>query len=173
MLHTFMTTQPFKLHFTDTEQYFLRPPGLLSVTFTDTRQSISGVDPPHHGKIALIYPQILNQRLSPVRSAEEVFALVDCHSEVDVDIWTATMASTSFQLDEKVANLRYRRGPGQPLSSSLARRVRVPASSSISSSIRFVEYVDIGALTYLKAPGPSCGAEGRWRNVALTGSASV
>ena len=37
----------------------------------------------------------------------------------------------------------------------------------------FVEYVDIVTSTYLKAPGPSCGAEGRWRNVALTGSASV
>ena len=28
-----MTTRPFKLHFAVTEQYFLRPPGLLSVTF--------------------------------------------------------------------------------------------------------------------------------------------
>ena len=37
----------------------------------------------------------------------------------------------------------------------------------------FVEYVDIDALTYFKAPGPSCGVEGRWRNVALSGSASV
>ena len=37
----------------------------------------------------------------------------------------------------------------------------------------FVEYVHIDTLTYLMAPGPSCGAEGRWRNVALTGSASV
>ena len=37
----------------------------------------------------------------------------------------------------------------------------------------FVEYVDIDALTYLKAPGPYCGAEGRWRNVVLTVSASV
>ena len=37
----------------------------------------------------------------------------------------------------------------------------------------FVEYVDIGTSTYLKAPGPSCGTEGRWRNVALTCSASV
>ena len=35
MLHTFMTTRPFKLHFADTEQYFLRPPGLLSVTSFD------------------------------------------------------------------------------------------------------------------------------------------
>ena len=71
MLHTFITTRPFKLHFAVTEQYFLRPPGLLSVTFTDTRQSISGVDPPHHGKLAVIYPQIHDQRLSRVRSAVE------------------------------------------------------------------------------------------------------
>ena len=35
------------------------------------------------------------------------------------------MASTSSQLDEKVADLPYRRGPDQPSSSSLARRVRV------------------------------------------------
>ena len=46
-------------------------------------------------------------------------------SEADVDIWTATMASTSSQLDEKVADHLYRRGPDQPSSSSLARRVRV------------------------------------------------
>ena len=36
-----------------------------------------------------------------------------------------------------------------------------------------VVYVDMDALTYFKAPGPYCGAEERWRNVALTGSASV
>ena len=36
-----------------------------------------------------------------------------------------------------------------------------------------VVYVDIDALTYFKTPGPCRGAEGRWRNVALTGSASV
>ena len=46
-------------------------------------------------------------------------------SEADVDIWTATIASTSSQLDEKVAVPHYRHGPGQPLSSTLARRVRV------------------------------------------------
>ena len=34
-------------------------------------------------------------------------------------------ASTSSQLDEKVADLLYRRGSDQPSSSSLARRVRV------------------------------------------------
>ena len=84
-----------------------------------------GVDPPHHGSVAVTFPQILNQRLSRVRSAVELFVLVDCHSEADVDIWTATMASTSSQLDEKVADLPYRRGPDQPSSSSLARRVRV------------------------------------------------
>ena len=33
MLLTFMTTHPFQLHFADIEQYFLRPPGLMSVTF--------------------------------------------------------------------------------------------------------------------------------------------
>ena len=33
--------------------------------------------------------------------------------------------STSSQLDEKVADPHYRHGPGQPLSSTLARRVRV------------------------------------------------
>ena len=128
-----MTTQPFKLHFTDTEQYFFRPPGLLSVTFTDTRQSISGVDPPHHGKLAVIYPQIHDQRLSRVRSAADVFVLVGSLAEAFVCIHLGTaflsllfdVLSTSFQLDEKVADLLYRRGPGQPLSSSLARRVRV------------------------------------------------
>ena len=84
-----------------------------------------GVDPPHHGSVPVTFPQILNQRLSRVRSAVELFVLVDCHSEADVDLWTATMASTSFQLDEKLTNLLYRRGPDQPSSSSLARRVRV------------------------------------------------
>ena len=58
-------------------------------------------------------------------SAVELFVLVDCRSEADVDIWTATMASTSSQLDGKVAHLLYRRGSDQPSSSSLARRVRV------------------------------------------------
>ena len=33
MFLTFMTTHPFQVHFADTEQYFLRRPGLLSVTF--------------------------------------------------------------------------------------------------------------------------------------------
>ena len=84
-----------------------------------------GVDPPHHGRVAVTFPQILNQRLSRVGSAEDVFALVDSRSEADVDIWIATLASTSSQLDEKVADFLYRRGPDQPLSSSLARRVRV------------------------------------------------
>ena len=37
----------------------------------------------------------------------------------------------------------------------------------------FVEYVDIDTSTYLKAPGPYCGAEGRWQFVGLTVSASV
>ena len=89
------------------------------------RRSTSGVDPPHHGRVAVTFPQSLNQRLSRVRSAEEVFALVDCHAEADLDIWFATLASTSSQLDEKVADLLFRRGPDQPSSSSLARRVRV------------------------------------------------
>ena len=55
-----------------------------------------GVDPPHHGSVAVTFPQILNQRLSQVRSAVELFVLVDCHSEADVDIWTATMAFYLF-----------------------------------------------------------------------------
>ena len=140
-----MTTQPFKLHFTDTEQYFFRPPGLVLLTFItthlsqfrftfrDTRQSISGVDPLHHGKLAVIYPQIHDQRLSRVRSAADVFVLVGSLAEAFVCIHLGTaflsllfdVLSTSFQLDEKVADLLCRRGPGQPLSSSLARRVRV------------------------------------------------
>ena len=37
----------------------------------------------------------------------------------------------------------------------------------------FVEYVDIDTSTYLKAPGPYCGAKERWRIVGLTVSASV
>ena len=45
--------------------------------------------------------------------------------EADVESCFATLASTSSQLVEKMAVLHYRRGPGQPLSSSLARRVRV------------------------------------------------
>ena len=45
------------------------------------RGSGIGVDPPHHGRVAFTFPQILNQRLSRVRSAEEVFALVDSHSK--------------------------------------------------------------------------------------------
>ena len=53
-------------------------------------------------------------------------ALVDHGGfEADVEIWIATLASASSQLVEKMADLHYRRGPGQPLSSSLARRVRV------------------------------------------------
>ena len=90
MLHTFMTTRPFKLHFAVTEQYFLRPPGQLSVTFTDTRQSISGVDPPRHGKLAVIYLQIHDQRLSRVRSAADVFVLVGSLAEAFVCIHLGT-----------------------------------------------------------------------------------
>ena len=48
MLHTFTTTQPFKLHFTVTEQYFLRPPGLLSVTFMIRHQFQI------HGRLSLV-----------------------------------------------------------------------------------------------------------------------
>ena len=47
----------------------------------------------------------------------------------DNSIWHlcsfAKLVSTSSQLDEKVADPHYRHGPGQPLSSTLARRVRV------------------------------------------------
>ena len=129
-----------------------------------------GVDPPHHGSVAVTFPRILNQRLS--LSAVELFVLVNCHSEADVDIWTATMASTTFQLDEKVADLPYRRGPD-------SHRVRLWRGGSASSLFfflffySFVEYVDIDTSTYFKAPGPYCGAEGRWRIVGLTVSASV
>ena len=77
-------THPFQLHFADTEQYFLRPPGLLSVAFI-TRHHFQ-----LHGGLSLVlihltmaklYPQILNQRLSRVRSAEDVLALVDSLSD--------------------------------------------------------------------------------------------
>ena len=51
--------------------------------------------------------------------------LIRCHFRADIESWIATFASTSSQLDEKVADPHYRHGPGQPLSSSLARRVRV------------------------------------------------
>ena len=60
-----------------------------------------------------------------------------------------------------------------------SHRVRLWRGGSVSSLFFylffywFVEYVHIDALTYLKAPGPCCGAEGTWRNVALSGSASV
>ena len=47
----------------------------------------------------------------------------------DNSIWhlcsIAKLVSTSSQLDEKVADPHHRHGPGQPLSSTLARRVRV------------------------------------------------
>ena len=45
----------------------------------------------------------------------------------DNSIWRsfAKLVSTSSQLDKKVADPHYRHGPGQPLSSTLARRVRV------------------------------------------------
>ena len=49
------------------------------------------------------------------------------------------LASTSSQLDEKVADLPYRRGPDQPSSSSLARRVRVqPLLLSLPLFVRYV-----------------------------------
>ena len=82
------------------------------------------------------------------------------------------LASTSSQLDEKVADLLYRRGPDQPSSSSLARRVRVqPLLLSLLLFVRGVR--GHRRLDLFKGPGPYCGAEGRWRIVALTGSASV
>ena len=160
MLHTFMTTQPFKLHFTDTEQYFLRPPGLLSGTFMVRHLFQIHTSP---SQTCCYLSTDSRPTTVAVRSAMDVFVLVDCHSEADVDIWTATMASTSSHLDEKVAVLHYRHGPG---------RVRVSLFFYLFFH-SFVDYVHIDTSTYLKAPGPSCGAEGRWRNVALTGSASV
>ena len=60
-----------------------------------------------------------------------------------------------------------------------SHRVRLWRGGSTSSLFSyfffysFVEYVDIDALAYLKATGPYCGAEGRWRNIGLTVSASV
>ena len=84
ILHTFMTTHAFQLHFADTEQYFLRPPGLLSVTFMIRHHFQLHVSLPlvlFHLTMAKLYPQTLNQRLSRVRSAEDVFALVDRLSE--------------------------------------------------------------------------------------------
>ena len=59
--------------------------------------------------------------------------LIRCRFRADIESWIATFASTSShldekvssQLDEKVVDPHYRHGPGQPLSSSLARRVRV------------------------------------------------
>ena len=60
-----------------------------------------------------------------------------------------------------------------------SHRVRLWRGGSASSLFfylffySFVEYVDIVTSTYLKAPGPYCGAEGRWRIVGLTVSASV
>ena len=56
----------------------------------DTLQSISGVDPPHHGKLAVIYPRILDQRLSRVGSATDVFVLVDTLAEAFVCIYLGT-----------------------------------------------------------------------------------
>ena len=60
-----------------------------------------------------------------------------------------------------------------------SHRVRLWRGGSASSLFfylffySFVEYVDIDTSTYIKAPGPHCGAEGRWRIVGLTVSASV
>ena len=55
----------------------------------------------------------------------------------------------------------YGRRPGQPSSSSLARRVCV-----------HFEYVFADAQNYVKAPGSSCRAEGRWRDSAAGGHRS-
>ena len=52
-----------------------------------------------------------------------------------------------------------------------SHRVRLWRGGSASSLFfylfvySFIEYVDLDALAYLKAPGPYYGAEGRWRNV--------
>ena len=83
----------------------------------------------HKGGPETILFNVQGEGLAGVRVIyieHELFSSVDhVGFEADVDIWTATMASTSSQLDEKVADLLYRRGPDQPSSSSLARRVRV------------------------------------------------
>ena len=56
----------------------------------DTLQSISGVDPPHHCKLAVINPRILDHRLSRVRSATDAFVLVDSLAEAFVCIHLGT-----------------------------------------------------------------------------------
>ena len=69
---------------------FLAVEATLFQPIPDTLQSISGVDPPHHRKLAVIYPRILDHRLSRVRSATDVFVLVDSLAEAFVCIHLGT-----------------------------------------------------------------------------------
>ena len=93
MLHTFMTTQPFKLHFAVTEQYFLRPPGLLSVTFMIRHQfQIHCIL-----SVVLIHLTMANLLLSihrfstnDCRGSGDVFVLVDSLAEAFVCIHLGT-----------------------------------------------------------------------------------
>ena len=82
------------------------------------------------------------------------------------------LASTSSQLDEKVADLLYRRGPDQPPSSSLARRVRVqPLLLSLPLFVRCVRA--LRHLDFFKVPWPPVGQRGDGGALGLTVSASV
>ena len=63
----------------------------------------------------------------PIQSNSQYLRIWKYANFHDNSIWRsfAKLVSTSSQLDEKVADPHYRHGPGQPLSSTLARRVRV------------------------------------------------
>ena len=73
-------------------------------------------------------PTCRSRRASCSESASGIWCVI---SPFGIGYWycdarmKGTMASTSSQLDERVADFHYRRGPDQPSSSSLARRVRV------------------------------------------------
>ena len=141
VFHPFMATQPFKLHFAVTEQYFLRPPGLLSVTYM-IRQSISGVDPPHHCELAVIYPQILDHRLSRVRSAADVFVLVDSLAEAFVCILLGTGGTP------EVSILTFKRKPAFDV-----LLIRMAASRSTSKV--GLRLSPLPLLTSMRKSGPS------------------
>ena len=68
-----------------------------------------------------------------------------------------------------VRALFHGRRPDQPSSSSLARRVLRPKFYFFEYS--FLEYALTDTLKYAKAPGPHCGAEGRWRRCRIAGLA--
>ena len=69
---------------------FLAVEATLFQPIPDPLQSISGVDLPHHCKLAVIYPRILDYRLSRVRSATDVFVLVDSLADAFVCIHLGT-----------------------------------------------------------------------------------